>query len=83
MPSPAPPGTSRAGTGGQVRGSAAVGYGTFITGPVTATVLSLSTTVRELRATREQPARSAVAKELLRSPTTRTTSSGTPPPSSS
>ncbi|MGX1884664.1 sensor histidine kinase [Streptomyces sp. NPDC055287] len=54
------------GDGGRIWDSAAVGYGTFISGLVTATILSLSATVRELRATREQLAHAAVEKERLR-----------------
>ncbi|MCK7623453.1 sensor histidine kinase [Streptomyces sp. RS10V-4] len=47
-------------------GSFGVGYGTFLSGMVTATVLSLFDTVHELRATRQELARSAVEKERLR-----------------
>lgn len=43
-----------------------IGYGTFISGMVTAAVLSLSEMVRELRATRQELARTAVEKERLR-----------------
>ncbi|MER8047154.1 sensor histidine kinase [Streptomyces sp. NPDC094032] len=43
-----------------------VAYGTFLSAMVTAAVLTLSETVKELRATREQLARSAVEKERLR-----------------
>ncbi|MCW7991291.1 histidine kinase, partial [Streptomyces platensis subsp. clarensis] len=43
-----------------------VAYGTFISAMVTAAVLTLSETVKELRATREQLARTAVEKERLR-----------------
>ncbi|MET9294240.1 histidine kinase [Streptomyces sp. NPDC003077] len=43
-----------------------IGYGTFLSGTVTAAVLSLSDTVRELRATRQELARAAVEKERLR-----------------
>ncbi|MGW1011936.1 sensor histidine kinase [Streptomyces termitum] len=41
-------------------------YGTFISTMVTAAILALNETVRELRATREELARSAVEKERLR-----------------
>lgn len=43
-----------------------IGYGTFISGMVTATMLSLFDTVRELDATRQELARSAVERERLR-----------------
>ncbi|WP_242587692.1 histidine kinase [Streptomyces sp. MST-110588] len=43
-----------------------IGYGTFISGMVTHTVLKLSDTVVELRATRQELARAAVEKERLR-----------------
>ncbi|MFD8543814.1 sensor histidine kinase [Streptomyces sp. NPDC059649] len=43
-----------------------VGYGTFLSGMVTSTVLSLFDTIQELRATRQELARSAVEKERLR-----------------
>lgn len=43
-----------------------IGYGTFISGGVTAAILTLSETVMELRATREELARSAVEQERLR-----------------
>ncbi|MFI8516728.1 sensor histidine kinase [Streptomyces sp. NPDC085481] len=43
-----------------------VAYGTFLSTMVTAAVLTLSETVRELRATREELARTAVEKERLR-----------------
>lgn len=46
--------------------SVGVAYGTFISGMVTAAVLALSETVRELRATREELARAAVERERLR-----------------
>lgn len=46
--------------------SASIGYGTFVSGMVTATVLSLFDTIRELDATRQELARSAVEKERLR-----------------
>ncbi|GHJ37965.1 sensor histidine kinase [Streptomyces sp. TS71-3] len=41
-------------------------YGTFISGMVTAAILALSETVKELRATREELARTAVERERLR-----------------
>ncbi|MEX0173774.1 sensor histidine kinase [Streptomyces sp. LMG1-1-1.1] len=41
-------------------------YGTFISVMVTATILALDETVRQLRATREELARTAVEKERLR-----------------
>ncbi|MFB6835925.1 histidine kinase [Streptomyces sp. NPDC056361] len=41
-------------------------YGTFISVMVTATILTLDETVRQLRATREELARTAVEKERLR-----------------
>ncbi|WP_406449586.1 sensor histidine kinase [Streptomyces sp. NBC_00876] len=43
-----------------------LGYGTFISGGVTAAILTLSETVMELRATRQELARTAVEKERLR-----------------
>ncbi|MCM2414436.1 sensor histidine kinase [Streptomyces sp. RKAG290] len=43
-----------------------LGYGTFISGAVTAALLTLSDTVMELRATRQELARTAVEKERLR-----------------
>ncbi|MEU1215670.1 sensor histidine kinase [Streptomyces sp. NPDC005791] len=43
-----------------------IGYGTFISGGVTAAILTLSETVMELRATRQELARSAVEQERLR-----------------
>ncbi|MCX4551419.1 sensor histidine kinase [Streptomyces sp. NBC_01387] len=43
-----------------------LGYGTFISGAVTAAVLTLSETVMELRSTRQELARSAVEQERLR-----------------
>ncbi|AEN09704.1 MULTISPECIES: sensor histidine kinase [unclassified Streptomyces] len=43
-----------------------IGYGTFISGAVTAAILTLSETVAELRATRQELARSAVEQERLR-----------------
>lgn len=43
-----------------------LGYGTFISGAVTAALLTLSETVMELRATRQELARTAVEKERLR-----------------
>ncbi|WP_327371938.1 sensor histidine kinase [Streptomyces sp. NBC_01217] len=43
-----------------------IGYGTFISGAVTAAILTLAETVTELRATRQELARSAVEKERLR-----------------
>ncbi|WP_434600356.1 sensor histidine kinase [Streptomyces sp. A5-4] len=46
--------------------AAAVGYGTALSGVVTSAILSLSETVRELRATREELAHTAVEKERLR-----------------
>ncbi|MFE3652844.1 histidine kinase [Streptomyces sp. NPDC059122] len=46
--------------------SFSIGYGTFLSGMVTATVLSLFDTIHELRATRQELARSAVEKERLR-----------------
>ncbi|WP_351230535.1 sensor histidine kinase [Streptomyces sp. NPDC002133] len=47
-------------------GAINVAYGTFISGMVTAAILRLSETVRELRATRQELARAAVEKERLR-----------------
>ncbi|GGZ62020.1 sensor histidine kinase [Streptomyces subrutilus] len=41
-------------------------YGTFVSGMVTAAILALSETVRELRDTRQELARSAVERERLR-----------------
>ncbi|MGW7075993.1 sensor histidine kinase [Streptomyces sp. NPDC054866] len=46
--------------------AAGIAYGTFISVMVTAAILALSETVKELRATREELARSAVEKERLR-----------------
>ncbi|MFE6035935.1 sensor histidine kinase [Streptomyces sp. NPDC056452] len=43
-----------------------IGYGTFLSGAVTAAILTLSETVTELRATRQELARTAVEKERLR-----------------
>ncbi|MFE2934544.1 sensor histidine kinase [Streptomyces sp. NPDC059278] len=43
-----------------------IGYGTFISGAVTAAILTLAETVMELRTTRQELARSAVEKERLR-----------------
>ncbi|MFI9046223.1 histidine kinase [Streptomyces sp. NPDC053427] len=47
-------------------GSFGIGYGTFLSGVVTATVLSLFDTIQELNTTRQELARSAVEKERLR-----------------
>ncbi|MEU7068779.1 sensor histidine kinase [Streptomyces narbonensis] len=47
-------------------GSFGVVYGTFISVMVTAAILALDETVRQLRATREELARTAVEKERLR-----------------
>ncbi|MEU4843806.1 histidine kinase [Streptomyces gilvosporeus] len=47
-------------------GSFGIGYGTFLSGAVTAAVLGLFDTIRELNATRQELARSAVEKERLR-----------------
>lgn len=46
--------------------AAGIAYGTFISVMVTAAILALAETVRELRTTREELARSAVEKERLR-----------------
>ncbi|MFH8343557.1 sensor histidine kinase [Streptomyces sp. NPDC018045] len=46
--------------------AAAIGYGTFVSGMVAATVLSLFDTVKQLDATRQELARTAVEKERLR-----------------
>ncbi|MFD7664699.1 sensor histidine kinase [Streptomyces sp. NPDC059788] len=46
--------------------SAAIGYGTFISGMIAATVLSLFETIQQLDATRQELARTAVEKERLR-----------------
>jgi len=43
-----------------------IGYGTFISGAVTAAILTLAQTVQELRATRQELARAAVEQERLR-----------------
>ncbi|MEV7418865.1 sensor histidine kinase [Streptomyces sp. NPDC089919] len=43
-----------------------IGYGTFVSGMVTAAILALSETVRELRETRQELARTAVERERLR-----------------
>ncbi|AOP46133.1 histidine kinase [Streptomyces lydicus] len=51
---------------GDPGGSFGIGYGTFLSGMVTATVLSLFDTIQELDATRQELARSAVEKERLR-----------------
>ncbi|UKY55190.1 histidine kinase [Streptomyces inhibens] len=47
-------------------GSFGIGYGTFLSGMVTATVLNLFDTIQELNTTRQELARSAVEKERLR-----------------
>ncbi|MFF2651956.1 sensor histidine kinase [Streptomyces sp. NPDC058045] len=47
-------------------GAISISYGTFLSTMVTAAILALSETVRELRATREELARSAVERERLR-----------------
>ncbi|MFG2221931.1 sensor histidine kinase [Streptomyces sp. NPDC048644] len=52
--------------GGDPGDSFGIGYGTFLSGMVTATVLSLFDTIRELDATRQELAHSAVEKERLR-----------------
>ncbi|QHC21347.1 sensor histidine kinase [Streptomyces sp. GS7] len=49
-----------------VSGSVGIGYATFLSGMVTATVLSLFDTIQELRTTRQELARSAVERERLR-----------------
>ncbi|WP_030588351.1 sensor histidine kinase [Streptomyces rimosus] len=46
--------------------SAAIGYGTFISGMIAATVLHLFDTIKQLDATRQELARTAVEKERLR-----------------
>ncbi|MFF1699770.1 sensor histidine kinase [Streptomyces sp. NPDC058257] len=46
--------------------AAGIAYGTFLSVMVTAAILALSETVKELRTTREELARSAVEKERLR-----------------
>ncbi|WP_409062648.1 sensor histidine kinase [Streptomyces sp. SYP-A7185] len=46
--------------------AAGIAYGTFLSVMVTAAILALSETVKELRSTREELARSAVEKERLR-----------------
>ncbi|WP_455772575.1 histidine kinase [Streptomyces lydicus] len=51
---------------GDAGGSFGIGYGTFLSGMVTATVLSLFDTIQELNTTRQELARSAVEKERLR-----------------
>ncbi|MEV4739763.1 histidine kinase [Streptomyces sp. NPDC049555] len=55
-----------AGFHGSVENSVAAGYGTVLSGLVTAAVLRLFETVAELRATREELARTAVERERLR-----------------
>ncbi|WP_443051529.1 ATP-binding protein [Streptomyces sp. NBC_00234] len=47
-------------------GAINIAYGTFISAMVTAAILALSETVKELRETREELARTAVEKERLR-----------------
>ncbi|WP_330299943.1 sensor histidine kinase [Streptomyces sp. NBC_00503] len=47
-------------------GAVGVVYGTFLSGMVTAAILALSETVRELRDTRQELARTAVERERLR-----------------
>ncbi|MCX4775600.1 sensor histidine kinase [Streptomyces sp. NBC_01264] len=47
-------------------GAVGVVYGTFLSGMVTAAILALSETVRELRETRQELARAAVEQERLR-----------------
>ncbi|MFZ3570850.1 sensor histidine kinase [Streptomyces sp. BH097] len=65
-------GIALAAVGGFVAGAhspsagASVGYGTFLSTMVTAAILSLAETVRELRSAREELARRAVAEERLR-----------------
>lgn len=51
---------------GDVWQAVSVGYGTFLSGLVTSTILSLAETVNELRATRQELARAAVGQERLR-----------------
>ncbi|WP_405486217.1 sensor histidine kinase [Streptomyces sp. NBC_00096] len=47
-------------------GAVGIVYGTFLSGMVTAAILALSETVRELRETRQELARAAVEQERLR-----------------
>ncbi|MFG2830526.1 sensor histidine kinase [Streptomyces sp. NPDC048434] len=54
------------GQGDRPWGSFGIGYGTFLSGMVTATVLNLFDTIQELNTTRQELARSAVEKERLR-----------------
>ncbi|MEU9116120.1 sensor histidine kinase [Streptomyces sp. NPDC048483] len=54
------------GHNGDPSDSFGIGYGTFLSGMVTATVLSLFDTIQELNTTRQELARSAVEKERLR-----------------
>ncbi|MFD7920575.1 sensor histidine kinase [Streptomyces sp. NPDC059740] len=62
-----------AGSAGAITGSrqgaweaVGIGYGTFISGAVTAAILRLFDTIRELESTRQELARTAVEKERLR-----------------
>lgn len=51
---------------GSVHSAMSIGYGTFLSGMVTAAVLGLFDTVRQLQETREELARTAVERERLR-----------------
>ncbi|MEU3194244.1 histidine kinase, partial [Streptomyces sp. NPDC006992] len=51
---------------GDLAHAVSIGYGTFLSGLVTAAVLSLFDTVRQLETTRQELARSAVEQERLR-----------------
>ncbi|WP_369204435.1 sensor histidine kinase [Streptomyces sp. PU-14G] len=51
---------------GEIHSAMGIGYGTFVSGMVTAAVLGLFDTVRQLEATRQELARTAVERERLR-----------------
>ncbi|MFE6718333.1 sensor histidine kinase [Streptomyces albidoflavus] len=51
---------------GNLWNAVSIGYGTYLSGLVTATILSLSRTVVELQRTRQELARTAVERERLR-----------------
>ncbi|MFC5719982.1 sensor histidine kinase [Streptomyces gamaensis] len=53
-------------TGHGIESATSIGYGTLMSGMVTAAILRLTETVAELRATREELARTAVERERLR-----------------
>ncbi|MEV0847037.1 histidine kinase [Streptomyces sp. NPDC049954] len=59
-------GSALAAVHGDAWEAVSIGYGTFLSGLVTSTILSLSETVTELRSTRQELARAAVERERLR-----------------